>query len=140
MAFPAGCRTVAQSLPYTLPPHLTTLPSPLRQVKLELRRDGEVVTGQVRLVPEPRLVPYHHQVDAFPSYVIVGGLVFVALTLPLVEEGHLEVMPSHPQFSLSSPIFLTPFSASSAYPSQPSPHRTPPTCHGHASSPPLPLQ
>mmetsp|Transcript_17893 Transcript_17893/g.44918 ORF Transcript_17893/g.44918 Transcript_17893/m.44918 type:complete len:270 (+) Transcript_17893:39-848(+) len=62
------------------------------QITVELLRDGNKLSGQVRLVAEPRLVPFHHQVDASPSYVIIGGLVFVALTLPLIEEGHLEAI------------------------------------------------
>ena len=62
------------------------------QVALELLRDGKPLSGSVRLVAEPRLVPFHHQVDASPSYVIIGGLVFVALSLPLVEEGHFEAI------------------------------------------------
>ena len=71
---------------------LTTRRPVGEQVELELLRDGAVVSGAVRLVAEPRLVPFHHQVDAAPSYVIVGGLVFVALSLPLVEEGHLDAI------------------------------------------------
>jgi hypothetical protein len=56
-------------------------------VELELLRDGYTHKVDVRLAAEPRLVPLHDGVDASPSYVIVGGLVFLELSLPLVDAG-----------------------------------------------------
>jgi len=61
-------------------------------VELEISRDGHLHTASVELVPEPRLVPYHDHVDASPSYVIVGGLVFLELSLPLVDQGLFETL------------------------------------------------
>jgi len=61
-------------------------------IELEIARDGHRTTCSVALVEEPRLVPFHDGVDASPSYVIVGGLVFLELSLPLVDAGLLDMM------------------------------------------------
>lgn len=57
------------------------------------------VSSQVCLSPEPRLVPHHDHVDASPSYAIVGGLVFLELSLPLVEAGLFEAAVTEPSAS-----------------------------------------
>jgi hypothetical protein len=51
-------------------------------IELELMRKGETITREVALVVKPRLVPATDGLDAFPSYLIVGGLVFMPLTAP----------------------------------------------------------
>eukprot|EP00698_Gefionella_okellyi_P000572 TRINITY_DN10498_c0_g1_i4.p1 TRINITY_DN10498_c0_g1~~TRINITY_DN10498_c0_g1_i4.p1 ORF type:complete len:602 (-),score=127.79 TRINITY_DN10498_c0_g1_i4:24-1829(-) len=56
------------------------------QVKLTLLRDGQEQQAVVELLPFPRLVPCFHGYDALPSYFIVGGLVFTALSIPLVNQ------------------------------------------------------
>lgn len=61
-------------------------------IEIEYVRDGRTSSGQLQLVPEPRLVPYHDRVDASAEYVIVGGLVFLELSLPLVDAGFFETM------------------------------------------------
>jgi hypothetical protein len=50
------------------------------------RRDGKELTVEVTLGPVPRLVPCFHGDDAFPSYFVVGGLVFTALSIPLINQ------------------------------------------------------
>jgi S1-C subfamily serine protease len=47
-------------------------------------RDGKNMNVSVVAHPVPRLVPRMHGVDATPSYLVVGGLVFVTLTLPWI--------------------------------------------------------
>ena len=61
-------------------------------IEIEIARDGSRFSKTVRLVAEPRLVPFHDGVDASPSYVIVGGLVFLQLSLPLVDAGMLDYL------------------------------------------------
>jgi len=56
------------------------------QAKLTFLRDGQEQSATVTLEPFPRLVPCFHGYDAFPSYFIVGGLVFTYLTIPLVNQ------------------------------------------------------
>lgn len=48
-----------------------------------LRRSGEVETVSAALHPLPALAPRFDGVDARPSYVLVGGLVFTRMTTPL---------------------------------------------------------
>ena len=50
------------------------------EIEVELMREGWKSVSRVRLVPEPRLVPFHDSVDASPNYVIVGGLVFLQVS------------------------------------------------------------
>jgi hypothetical protein len=67
--------------------YLVTSRSAGESLDVELVRDGQSVSVSVEVAAEPRLVPLHDQVDASPSYVIVGGLVFLELSLPLMDAG-----------------------------------------------------
>jgi len=54
------------------------------KVEVKVLRDGEEVALQVTLQPLPRLVPLIDGFDAAPSYVVVAGLVFMPLSVPLI--------------------------------------------------------
>ena len=57
---------------------------PGESFELELWRNGASCSVTIIASPVPRLVPRLHGVDAFPSYLVVGGLVFVPLSLPWI--------------------------------------------------------
>ena len=57
------------------------------EIDVEVSREGKTSSVRVPLVAEPRLVAFHDSVDATPSYVIVGGLVFLELSIPLIDAG-----------------------------------------------------
>ena len=61
-------------------------------VELDILRHGRPSKVKVALVPEPRAVAFHDGVDASPSYVIVGGLVFLELSLPLIQSGFMDTL------------------------------------------------
>ena len=54
---------------------------------LIISRNGQKITININAAPVPRLVPRMHGVDAYPSYLVIGGLVFVPLTLPWMRKG-----------------------------------------------------
>lgn len=59
------------------------------QVKLTLLREGEKTVVESTMETIPYLVPRLDTVDAFPAYLIVGGLVFIPLTYPwLLTQGN----------------------------------------------------
>lgn len=67
-------------------------------VYLELLRDGERLVANVTFAPLPRLVPIA-ETDR-PSYLVLGGLVLMRLTLPLLEaeaKYHHDDEDPHPQ-------------------------------------------
>jgi len=51
-------------------------------------RDGESVELSFGLAPPHFLVPVLHGVDCKPSYYIVGGLIFLPLSVPFLEQGY----------------------------------------------------
>ncbi len=53
-----------------------------------MHRRGEEVTLRYRLHQRRPLVPVLHGVDCVPSYLIVGGLVFVPLSIPFLEHAY----------------------------------------------------
>eukprot|EP00698_Gefionella_okellyi_P024151 TRINITY_DN8444_c0_g2_i1.p1 TRINITY_DN8444_c0_g2~~TRINITY_DN8444_c0_g2_i1.p1 ORF type:complete len:484 (-),score=93.08 TRINITY_DN8444_c0_g2_i1:536-1987(-) len=55
-------------------------------VNFKLLRDGQEVSVDVKMGPVPRLLPTFHGFDAQPSYIVVGGLVFVSLNIPLINQ------------------------------------------------------
>ena len=57
---------------------------PGEKFEIEYVRQGKSATVSIIAAPVPRLVPRIHGVDASPSYLIVGGLVFTALTMPWI--------------------------------------------------------
>ena len=57
---------------------------PGESFELKLWRNGASCSVTIIASPVPRLVPRLHGVDAFPSYLVVGGLVFVPLSLPWI--------------------------------------------------------
>jgi len=64
--------------------HLVTCRRQGEQVDLEILRDGLSHKLQATLAPLPRLVPICDGFDATPAYVVVAGLVLMALSAPLI--------------------------------------------------------
>lgn len=64
--------------------HLVTSKRRGETVDVVVLRDGKTTTLTATLAPLPRLVPICDGFDAFPHYVVVGGLVFMALSAPLL--------------------------------------------------------
>eukprot|EP00854_Cymbomonas_tetramitiformis_P011739 gene11739-13863_t len=62
--------------------------SPLEShIDLQIFRKGKeehIKNTMISVVP--KLVPLHHGLDAFPTYIVYGGLVFVPLSYPLIED------------------------------------------------------
>lgn len=54
--------------------------------ELQILRGGEPLTLRATLEPLPPLLPRWHQFDCLPEWVVIGGLLFVPLTAPLVED------------------------------------------------------
>ena len=55
---------------------------------VKVHRKGEEVALRYRLHQRRPLVPVLHGVDCVPSYLIVGGLVFVPLSIPFLEHAY----------------------------------------------------
>jgi len=51
-------------------------------------RDGALLDLEYQLKQRRPLVPILHGVDCVPSYFIVGGLVFVPLSIPFLEHAY----------------------------------------------------
>jgi hypothetical protein len=51
-------------------------------------RDGQRCDVSFTVAPPRPLVPILHTVDCFPSYYVVGGLVFLPLSVPFLEHGY----------------------------------------------------
>ena len=59
---------------------------PGEEFTIVIVRDGKEQHITIAAAPVPRLVPRMHGVDAVPSYLVVGGLVFVPLSLPWIRK------------------------------------------------------
>ena len=55
---------------------------------MKVHRKGEEVALRYRLHQRRPLVPVLHGVDCVPSYLIIGGLVFVPLSIPFLEHAY----------------------------------------------------
>ena len=55
---------------------------------MKVLRDGQPLELRYRLMQRRPLVPVLHGVDCVPSYFIVGGLVFVPLSIPFLEHAY----------------------------------------------------
>lgn len=55
---------------------------------MKVHRKGQEVALRYRLHQRRPLVPVLHGVDCVPSYLIVGGLVFVPLSIPFLEHAY----------------------------------------------------
>lgn len=55
---------------------------------MKVLRDGQPMELQYSLKQRRPLVPVLHGVDCVPSYFIVGGLVFVPLSIPFLEHAY----------------------------------------------------
>lgn len=56
------------------------------QVHFQVLREGNVLELDVKIEPVPKLCPCFHGFDSFPSYFIVGGIVFTKMSIPLVNQ------------------------------------------------------
>eukprot|EP00884_Botryococcus_braunii_P011067 jgi/Botrbrau1/19962/Bobra.0059s0078.1 len=57
-------------------------------LNVKILRDGEALSLQYQLDRRQPLVPVLHGVDCIPSYFVVGGLVFVPLSIPFLEHAY----------------------------------------------------
>ena len=55
---------------------------------VQVLRGGKLLDLQYQLKQRRPLVPILHGVDCVPSYFIVGGLVFVPLSIPFLEHAY----------------------------------------------------
>ena len=55
---------------------------------MKVLRDGALLDLKYQLKQRRPLVPILHGVDCVPSYFIVGGLVFVPLSIPFLEHAY----------------------------------------------------
>ncbi len=55
---------------------------------VKVLRDGALLDLEYQLKQRRPLVPILHGVDCVPSYFIVGGLVFVPLSIPFLEHAY----------------------------------------------------
>ena len=55
---------------------------------VKVLRDGALLVLEYQLKQRRPLVPILHGVDCVPSYFIVGGLVFVPLSIPFLEHAY----------------------------------------------------
>ena len=58
------------------------------QLHLKVLRDGNQTELSYEVLARRPLVPVLHGVDCVPSYFIVGGLVFVPLSIPFLEHAY----------------------------------------------------
>ena len=58
------------------------------ELLVKVLRDGQPLELRYRLMQRRPLVPVLHGVDCVPSYFIVGGLVFVPLSIPFLEHAY----------------------------------------------------
>ena len=64
--------------------HFVTQRRPGQPLAITVQRAGENLALSLDLVAAPKLVPRLDGVDARPQYLIVGGLVFVPLSVPFL--------------------------------------------------------
>ncbi len=62
---------------------------------VKVLRDGALLDLEYQLKQRRPLVPILHGVDCVPSYFIVGGLVFVPLSIPFLEHAYGGVSVNH---------------------------------------------
>ena len=55
---------------------------------MKVLRGGELLDLKYQLKQRRPLVPILHGVDCVPSYFVVGGLVFVPLSIPFLEHAY----------------------------------------------------
>ena len=58
------------------------------RLNVRVLRQGQLVDLSYQLKQRRPLVPILHGVDCVPSYFIVGGLVFVPLSIPFLEHAY----------------------------------------------------
>lgn len=58
------------------------------RLSVKVLREGQLVDLSYQLKQRRPLVPILHGVDCVPSYFIVGGLVFVPLSIPFLEHAY----------------------------------------------------
>ena len=56
--------------------------------EMQILRDGVPLTLRAKLDPLPPLLPRWHRFDCQPEWVVIGGLIFVPLTAPLLEDAY----------------------------------------------------
>ena len=71
---------------------------------MKVLRDGQEMDLQYRLCARKPLVPILHGVECMPEYFIIGGLVFVPLSIPFLE--HAYGAPLH-MVQIRSPLPAT---------------------------------
>lgn len=63
---------------------------------MKVLRNGQLLDLKFQLKQRRPLVPILHGVDCVPSYFIVGGLVFVPLSIPFLEHAYGGVLSAPP--------------------------------------------
>ena len=58
------------------------------RLNVQVLRGGQLLSLEYQLKQRRPLVPILHGVDCVPSYFIVGGLVFVPLSIPFLEHAY----------------------------------------------------
>ncbi len=98
-----SCQNLPQVLPVTrskdnnLCCHDLTAPFVTGEsLDVKVLRDGALLDLEYQLKQRRPLVPILHGVDCVPSYFIVGGLVFVPLSIPFLEHAYGGVSLFHP--------------------------------------------
>jgi hypothetical protein len=76
-------------------------------LNVNILRDGEPMSLEYKLGRRQPLVPVLHGVDCIPSYYVVGGLVFVPLSIPFLEHAYGGKILSHsPSCNLKYTVFI----------------------------------
>ena len=57
-------------------------------INYQVLRDGQIIDVKFSLKVTRYLVPTTHLVDCLPSYYIVGGVVFLPLSVPFLEHAY----------------------------------------------------
>ena len=90
-----SCQDLSQGLPVTSSKDSSRcchdLTSPVitgESLDVKVLRDGALLDLEYQLKQRRPLVPILHGVDCVPSYFIVGGLVFVPLSIPFLEHAY----------------------------------------------------
>ena len=90
-----SCQDLLQGLPVTSSKDsshcchdLTSYGITGESLDVKVLRDGALLDLEYQLKQRRPLVPILHGVDCVPSYFIVGGLVFVPLSIPFLEHAY----------------------------------------------------
>lgn len=68
--------------------HIDQLHPTGESLDVKVLREGQLLDLEFKLKQRRPLVPILHGVDCVPSYFIVGGLVFVPLSIPFLEHAY----------------------------------------------------